>query len=163
MASTSSTLIRKILSFGPFFLSPRCPATSPPRPRRSDKSEYIKEPRLRHEGTGRKGRRRAGEPGLAEGPRGSVVLKKRPVLDETQSPTRSLRHSSPVLHFVTAYSGRPHDFLFINAIGKTREICIRHDRTSPVRSRALTHVDGLRVVVPPRRRNTSRDVTRSRG
>jgi len=51
----------------------------------SDKSEYIKEPRLRECGGG----------GRAEG------LKKRLVLDETQFPTRSLRLSSGALHFVT--------------------------------------------------------------
>lgn len=59
-------------------------------------------------------------------------------------PTRSLRHSS--LHFVARVTRRPRDSLFINAIGKTREIYIPMRFTSTHRRRFMGH----RRLIPPR-------------
>lgn len=99
MASTSSTLLRKIL-FRAFFVA--CVFLQ-----RSDKSEYIKGSRLR--------RTRRSEKKSPE---------KRPVPDETQFQRDLYATLLPHSISLRRYSERPHDSLFISVIGKTRKICI---------------------------------------
>jgi len=83
---------------------------------RSDKSEciYTKESRLRHEEEKEKGWERE--------------LAWCQCLMKLSFPTRSLCHSSlPYSISLLAHGARPHDSLFINAIGKTVEFASRHD------------------------------------
>lgn len=145
-------------SFGP-----SCrPATSPFRPRRSDKSEYIKEPRLRHEGTTTKRRRRAGKP-RGEGEGGGAEKEAsawwNSVSNEVFTPLFSrtpFRYGIQRGDLTISYSSTP-----LEKLVKFASDTIVHLSLSLSLARARWRITD--VVLPSRRRNTSRGVTRSWG